>query len=67
MKIVCVKYIPNWRWHQYITIGKTYTIIRLIKDYYHIKGDDDVVRWIPKEYFSSLEDWRDQQLNKIIL
>ena len=63
-KVMCVKNIR----HKYITTGKIYEV--LVTDeshFYFIK--DDVGRGFypyPIEYFMKLNEWREQQINKVL-
>lgn len=67
---VCIKNYRNYEdsdsnFHN-ITIGKVYDILNFKNGNYWIWDDNDNQRGLPTECFMSLEDWRDNQINKIL-
>jgi hypothetical protein len=73
MKVICIKddyatFDPTLPYKSRTTIGKTYELIEFIRNgkkiYYFIDdyGDKPIYN---EKYFVTLEQWREQQLNKI--
>lgn len=64
MKVVCIEK------RDFITIGKCYDVIDSIEwaipKVHQIINDDGKPEWHNKWIFISLEEWREQQLDKIL-
>ena len=71
MKVICIKddyatFDPTLPYKSRTTIGKTYELFPLDDgDYYFIDDYGDKPIYF-KEYFVTQEQWREQQLNKIL-
>ena len=70
MKAVCI----HCSWVLNLTQGKTYEVIDSKQTpeqepphMYKIINDDGKQRWYDKSLFMPLEEWREQQLNKILI
>ena len=64
-KIICI----GVGFCDFITIGKIYEVlgISMYGDYYLILSDDgETRREYPNRYFMALNEWREQQINKIL-
>lgn len=51
----------------HMTKGNAYEVIGSMKHIYKIINDDGRQRWHQKYMFMPLEEWRDQQLNEILI
>lgn len=71
MKVVCInKYLSTHLQYE-LTYGKIYEVlpklhVDLLMDDYRIKCDRGFIEYYSKSTFVTLEQWREQQLNKII-
>ena len=77
MKLICVK--TNEDYSDYLTLGKMYIsdlsdieignsklVSFLVFSYYNIYDDKGNKRYVPKELLITLEDWRDNQIEKVL-
>jgi hypothetical protein len=69
MKVVCIKKFRSTNLKYELTYGKIYELIPKFPndtlDDYRIECDRGFVEYYSKDIFVTLEDWREQQLNKI--
>jgi hypothetical protein len=64
MKVVC---IYNKGWEKWITLGKTYEIIRINEDGdYWIIDDENDELWVAKEWFKSLSEIRNEKIDELL-
>lgn len=74
--VVCI-YDINIYWHSLkvsLTIGKKYTILNIVKQrqgenlatLYSVINDDNERRSYNELYFTSLDEYREEQLNKLL-
>ena len=64
MKIVCISKGIN----RHLTIGKTYDVIKEYTSEYIIIDDnyDNYTNWYPKNWFKTLAEYRNEQINKLL-
>ena len=63
-EVICIKKGNG----EFITIGKIYEVlgITIDGDYYLILCDDETYAYYSVDKFTSLSDWREQQINKVL-
>lgn len=74
MKVVCIKEFKSTNLMYELTYGKIYDTISItrglsnyIKDEYKITCDRGFVEFYNKDLFVTLEEWRERQLDKILI
>ena len=67
MKVKCIniKY-DRYNYKSYLTIGKTYNVIREDDYWYWTIDDDGDERGYPKEWFKPLSEIRNETINKLL-
>ena len=63
MKVKCIR---NDDWQIYLTVDKTYEVIKEEGVYYKIIGDKGIENWFPKDWFKSLSEIRNETINKLL-
>ena len=63
MKIKCIN---NDGWPDYLTIGKTYEVIRIYKNTYRIIDDDGDECGYHESYFKPLSKIRNEKIDKLL-
>lgn len=63
MKVICVYNKGN---ENFLTIGKTYELIREFRDEYEINNNEDDYHYYNKEYFISQSKIRNESINKLL-
>ena len=68
MKVVCIKKYLSTHLMYELTYGKTYEALTNsdIFDDYRIKCDRGFIDYYSKSSFVTIEEWRQQQINKIL-
>lgn len=70
MKLMCIKNTTQTKYelmyYDNITPGKVYNILKYKLGNYWILDDNSHQRGIPVECFMSVEEWRDNQINRIL-
>lgn len=69
MKVICIKNYDevNSRIITILTIGKVYDLIyESTKIKYYFVADNDYNLWYDPDYFITVEQWRENQLNQIL-
>lgn len=70
MKVVCIKRYLSTNLKYELTYGKIYETLPKhsndLEDDYRIECDRGFIDYYSKSTFVTLEDWRQQQINKII-
>jgi hypothetical protein len=70
MNLICIqnskRFKYGFEYYDNITIGKVYDILNYKNGHYWIWDDNANQRGIPTECFMSVEEWRDNQINKVL-
>lgn len=70
MKVVCIKKYLSTNLKYELTYGKIYETLPKfpndLEDDYRIECDRGFIDFYSKDTFITLEDWREQQINKIV-
>lgn len=71
MKVICMSIMVGDTRTNYITVGKIYDIffeeIHNSELIYHLISDNNVNIWYYAKYFKPIEDFREDQINKIFM
>lgn len=63
MKVICIG--KNEQNNQFLTVGKIYEVIDTFGEFYRIRCDDRVYRWYNNLALITIDEWRENQLNKL--
>ena len=76
MKLILIKHVSRLKgWDiSWLPLDQWYEVDRtlsggtdeLIKKFYSIKTNSETIGWIPEDVFLTQDEWREEQLNKII-